>query len=208
VERARVLLVLCDLSPFAELSPSAQLDVLLDELGRYQPELVERPRLVVGSRADLAEPDVLGSWSPQPALSAVTGEGIDGVLGGLRRLVEAARLDDGGTEGFVTLRPVPEGVQVVRHDDASFEVVGRAALRAVGLSSLEDLDALDEARRRLDRLGVDRALARAGARDGDVVHIGAFTFTFESADQLDLQPFDEATGNRVAAGNDDDGDGT
>ncbi len=209
VERARVLLVLCDLSPFAESSPSAQLDVLLDELGRYQPDLLERPRLVVGSRSDLAEPAVLESWAPEPALSAVTGEGVGGVLGGLRRLVEAARLDDGGTEGFVTLRPVPEGVQVVRHDDASFEVVGRAALRAVGLSSLEDPDALDEARRRLDRLGVDRALARAGARDGDVVHIGAFTFTFESADQLDLQPFDEATGHRVATGNDDDGgDGT
>jgi len=208
VERARVLLVLCDLSPFAELSPSAQLDVLLDELGRYQPDLVERPRLVVGSRADLAEPDVLEAWAPEAALSAVTGEGVDGVLGGLRRLVEAARLDDGVPEGFVTLRPVPEGVQVVRHDDASFEVVGRAALRAVGLSSLEDPDALDEARRRLDRLGVDRALARAGARDGDVVHIGAFSFTFESADQLDVQPFDEPAAPRAAVRGEDDGGGS
>lgn len=208
VERARVLLVLCDLSPFAELSPSAQLDVLLDELGRYQPDLLERPRLVVGSRADLAEPSVLEAWAPGAALSAVTGEGVDGVLGGLRRLVEAARLDDGVPEGFVTLRPVPEGVQVVRHDDASFEVVGRAALRAVGLSSLEDPDALDEARRRLDRLGVDRALARAGARDGDVVHIGAFSFTFESADQLDVQPFDEPAAQRAAVRGDVDGGGS
>jgi GTP-binding protein len=192
VERARVLLVLCDLAPVAGAGPEEQLRVLLDELGRYRPELLDRPRVVVGSRADLADEATLEAWSPRPALSAVTGAGVDVVLGALRREVEGARVDEGEPDGFVTLRPVPEGVQIVRHDDASFEVVGRGALRAVGLSNLEDPDALDEARRRLDRLGVDRALARAGARDGDVVHIGAFTFTYESADQLDLQPFDEA----------------
>jgi Obg family GTPase CgtA-like protein len=31
----------------------------------------------------------------------------------------------------------------------------------------------------LKRLGVDRALVRAGAREGDVVHIGNMTFEFE-----------------------------
>ncbi len=30
---------------------------------------------------------------------------------------------------------------------------------------------------RLRRLGVDRALARAGARDGDLVHIGELSFS-------------------------------
>ncbi len=196
VERARVLLVLCDLSPLAGLGPGEQEQVLLDELTRYEPELLDRPRLVVGSRADLAEPGALADWRGGPTVSAVTGAGVDGLLGSLRRLVEEARGDEGEPDGFVTLRPVPEGVRIVRHDDASFEVLGRAALRAVGLSTLEDPDALDEARRRLDRLGVDRALARAGARDGAVVHIGSFSFTYESADQLDLQPFDEATPRR------------
>src|SRR5664280_876213 len=52
IERARVLLVLADLSPLAERPPSEQVEVLLQELERYRPELLERPRLVIGSRAD------------------------------------------------------------------------------------------------------------------------------------------------------------
>jgi len=31
---------------------------------------------------------------------------------------------------------------------------------------------------RLRRLGVERALVRAGVRDGDVVHLGALSFTY------------------------------
>ncbi len=53
IERARVLVVLLDLDPHAEHSPEDQLRILLGELGGYQPELLERPRLVVGSKADL-----------------------------------------------------------------------------------------------------------------------------------------------------------
>ncbi|MDD9371591.1 MAG: Obg family GTPase CgtA, partial [Acidimicrobiales bacterium] len=54
IERARVLCVLLDLAPVAERSPAAQLEVLLDELGAYQPDLLTRERIVVGSRADMA----------------------------------------------------------------------------------------------------------------------------------------------------------
>src|SRR3546814_10614322 len=58
VERARVLVLLLDLSPLSEHTPAEQERILLAELGGYQPDLLERPRLVVGSRVDLADPDV------------------------------------------------------------------------------------------------------------------------------------------------------
>jgi GTPase len=50
IERARALVVLIDLAAFAGRSPAEQERVLLEELGRYQPELLSRPRLVIGSR--------------------------------------------------------------------------------------------------------------------------------------------------------------
>src|SRR5687767_1325647 len=50
VERARVLVVLLDLTA----DPVEQERVLLQELGRYRAELLERPRVVVGSKADAA----------------------------------------------------------------------------------------------------------------------------------------------------------
>src|SRR5256714_7489209 len=54
IERARVLLVLVDLAATDGRLPPEQERVLLDELERYEPELLDRPRLVVGSKADVA----------------------------------------------------------------------------------------------------------------------------------------------------------
>lgn len=184
IERARVLVVMVDLAEFAEPDPPGQLEVLLRELGDYRPELLERPRLVVGSRADMATPDTIASLaaaSPEaPRLSAVTGEGVPELVGTLRKLVEAARDELPADEGFVTLRPAPEGIEVTKWADGTFEVNGREALRAVAFSDLTDEEALAEARKRLSGLGLRAALERAGIRDGDTVVIGDFEFDYEA----------------------------
>ncbi len=184
IERARVLVVMVDLAEFAEPDPPGQLEVLLRELGDYRPELLERPRLVLGSRADMATPGTIASLAAEcpeaPRLSAVTGEGVPELVGMLRKLVEAARDELPSDEGFVTLRPAPEGIEVTKWADGTFEVNGREALRAVAFSDLTDEEALAEARRRLSSLGLQAALERAGIRDGDTVVIGDFEFEYEA----------------------------
>ncbi|MHB8440358.1 MAG: Obg family GTPase CgtA [Acidimicrobiales bacterium] len=82
----------------------------------------------------------------------------------------------------VVHRPVGEGTEVVRSDDGSYLVRGREVLRAVALSDLNDIDAMEYVQRRLRRLGVERALVRAGVREGDVVHLGQLTFTYHRDD--------------------------
>ena len=72
-----------------------------------------------------------------------------------------------------------EGYRIEREDSGAFHVLGRQAERAVALSDLTNVEALDEAHRRLKAMGVDKALAKAGARAGDPVHIGRLAFTFE-----------------------------
>jgi GTPase len=185
IERARVLCVLLDLAPVAERPPAEQLAVLLDELETYDPELARRPRLVVGSRADLNMSAVGGSGADGAAgveldlrISAVTGEGIPELRGRLATTVSAARAEQPPPEQFVVHRPVREGFRVER-DGAVWVVEGREATRAVALSDLTRADALVEAHRRLRRLGIDRALARAGAQPGDSVRIGGLVFDYE-----------------------------
>ena len=191
IERASTLVLLLDLSPFSEASWQEQEDTLLGELGDYQPDLVVRPRVRVGSRADLADPATLESFDGL-VVSAVTGEGIRQLIGALRRTVELARTQQAPIEGFVTLRPTVEGITIGRRDDGSFVVEGREALRAVNFNDLTNAEAMDVARERLAKLGVDRALGRAGARNGDVVHIGGLSFDYESDTDMVAQPFDEA----------------
>ncbi len=173
VERARVLCVLLDLADAAPAAPAAQLDVLVRELTAHLAELADRPRLVVGSRCDVAADGV--DTSPcELVVSAVRGDRLDDLVSRLAALVATARATEAheATVAPRVHRPATVEVEVRRTATGGFEVLGRSALRAVALNDLTDPDALDELHRRLARLGVDRALARAGARDGDLVRIG------------------------------------
>ncbi|MCU1490107.1 MAG: GTP-binding protein Obg/CgtA [Acidimicrobiaceae bacterium] len=181
VERARVLVVLADLAEDQGRAPEDQVRVLLDELGRHRPELLERPRLVVGSRADRLVP---GERPPperyegELELSSATGEGLGELTRRLSRLVSEARQAAPARSTTPVLhRPPPEGVRIVREGE-TFVVEGREATRAVALSDLTNADALAIVQGRLRRLGVDRALARAGAREGDTVRIGNLAFDY------------------------------
>jgi GTP-binding protein len=178
IERALALLVLVDLSPAQDTAPADQERILLAELGRYRPELLERPRLVVGTKADVAGPDM--PWAGQ-RISAVTGTGLPDLLHRLALLVGEARAAQPASETYVVHRPEPEGVRVERGDDGAYVVVGRSAERAVAVNDLTNPQALAYVQHRLRRLGVDRALARAGARPGDMVRVGGLAF--EYADQ-------------------------
>jgi GTP-binding protein len=188
LQRARVLLVLVDLAQLEDLGPaegrhpSEQLRALLHELERYRPELLERPRLVVGSRMDArpeGERPPLESYGGDLEISAVTGSGISDLVGRCMEIVSTARqAAPAPRTSPVIHRPSAEGVLVDRPGTA-WIVSGREALRAVAVSDLNDPDALAHVQRRLKRIGVDRALARAGAKSGDPVQIGRMEFSYE-----------------------------
>jgi GTP-binding protein len=177
VERARVLLVLVALDEVEVRSPQEQIDVLLHELGEYQPDLLERPRLIVGSKSDVAARDFDG-----PTISAVTREGTATIVGRLADLVREARATRPAPVAYAVHRPAAESFRVERSmDGSSFVVVGRDAERAVALNDLTNPEAMAVVHDRLKRMGVDRALARAGAKQGDRVHIGSLQFDYDEA---------------------------
>ncbi len=176
IERAHVLLVMIDLAPTAMETPERQLEVLLGELGAYRPELLERPRLTVGSRSDVAEPDVVFDGE---RVSAITGEGLDPLVHRLVDLVMEAREIPPEGPSVVVHRPVTEDVNVVRGEDGTWEVTDRRVARVANLNDLTNHDALYYLQDRLKRMGVDRALKRAGVRDGEPVRIGRLEFTYE-----------------------------
>jgi GTP-binding protein len=120
-------------------------------------------------------------------VSAVTGEQLDQLIGLLFTAVRGARKDEESVTEIVIHRPAPEGVQIERSDDGAFIVVGKEARRAVALSDLSDAGALAHSQGRLKALGVDKALARAGARPGDKVVIGELEFDYQE-EGADLGP--------------------
>jgi GTP-binding protein len=177
VERARVLVLLLDLASIDGRSPEEQERVLLDELEQYRPELLDRPRLVVGSKADVATSELHDAGAS--TVSAVTRAGLDEFLGRLGSLVDATRAAEPETEPFVVLRPVQEGFMVLRDGDGAWRVAGRSAERVVAMADLTNEEAIEYVQVRLRRMGVERALARAGAREGDVVRVGPVELEYQ-----------------------------
>lgn len=179
VERARVLVIMVDLARSAEVSPKRQVEILLEELRSYRPELAARPKVLVGSRADLAGDGPAASWDGL-RVCAIRREGLEELLWAVFAEVEKARAAQPAVAEEVVLhRPLPPEVEIRRGADGSWLVEGRAATRAVALSDLTDPDALAVAQSRLRHLGVDAALASRGAKAGEVVVIGELSFTWE-----------------------------
>jgi GTP-binding protein len=177
IERARVLCLLVDLAPMDGLDATEQERILLRELGQYQPELLERPRVTVGTKTDVATSEAKSAWQGL-AMSAVTGEGVRPVLGELARRVAEARGSESVVPSTVVLRPIPEGTRVEKLAANEFRLEGRDVLRAVALNDVTTPDALNYIEERLKHLGVLRLLAKAGAVEGATVHIGDFTFDY------------------------------
>ncbi|MBU6315113.1 MAG: GTPase ObgE [Acidobacteria bacterium] len=173
IERARVLCVMLDLEDIEGPPPEEQLRVLLHELGQYQPDLLERPRIVVGTKADSA----IFDWDGM-AISSITNQGVRELVQQLSRLVQQARAQQPDSEGIVIIRPEPEGARVERLDEHEFRLVGKQVERVVALNDVTTPEALSYIDYQLKRLGVPRMLARAGAVDGDVIWIAGFSFEY------------------------------
>ncbi len=94
-ERCRVLVHLVDLGPLEASSAAEDLATIEAELGAFDPALLERPRLLVGSKLDAAQPERQQELAaaaaerglPYLEISAATGAGLDTLRREIRRLL-------------------------------------------------------------------------------------------------------------------------
>ncbi len=181
-ERAMVLVVLLDPSSLQEASISEQYEVLMDELGSHSADLLGRPRIVAVTKLDLVPGGAAGlalDFGVEAVfpISAATHEGVDDLMYAIADVVSRTARDLPEREGYILHRPAPPPFEI-RRDGTVWEVVGRAAQRAVNLQDLTIAEAADVAAERLRVLGVNSALAAEGALRGDVVRIGGLEFEF------------------------------
>lgn len=171
IVRCRALVLVVDL---AADDPVADLRVLRDELAAYDPELVQRPTIVVGAKADLADvPATVAALVGEDALpvSAMTGAGVDDLLQRLGPLTREAVEGEPERQPYVVLRPGRPRFTVTREPDGRWRVTGRSVERWVLEADLDDEGDVLTLAGRLKKEGVERKLASLGARRGDEVAI-------------------------------------
>ena len=175
ITRCRALVLVVDLS-----SPDARsdLETVHAELRAYDPELAERPSLVVGTKVDLvADPARAADAIHGLPVSAVTGEGLELLATQLEQLSRKGAAELPPRASYVVLRPGRARFTISR-ESGGWRVVGRNVERWVHETDLDDERALVALQRKLIKEGVERQLAKAGARRGDEIRISDRTFEF------------------------------
>ncbi len=173
-------------------SPAADLAAIENELAAYGEatgvDLTSRPRLVAlnkidvpaaRERADQAKPQLEARGYQVFEISAATGEGLRPLGFAMAALVaedRAARPAEVPAERVrvtVKVRPADEpGFEVLRIGEESFLVRGEKPRRWVRQTDFGNDEAVGYLADRLARLGVEEALAEAGAQPGAEVLIG------------------------------------
>jgi GTPase len=175
VLRCRALLLVVDLSA---PDPPADLEVLRGELASFDPDLLDRPSVVVGTKADLVDDAAEAARRIGGiAVSGLTGQGLDDLGGRIARLARAATAAEPARAPYVVLRPGRPRFTVSR-EGSGWRVTGRGVERWVRDVDLDDDRQVAALQRKLIREGVERELAKAGARRGDEVTIAGATFEF------------------------------
>lgn len=178
ISRTRVLLHVVDIT--AE-DPLSDIDAVRRELKEFGEGLDEKPWLAALNKVDIAGARerldaVTGEMERRGvaafAVSAVTGEGVQGVVKGLFDAVQAGGSARKGkpAEPVIVTPPSEDRLHIEKLRGA-YLVSGRKPEEAAMRLGAETEEARAELARRLKRMGVHTALRRAGVQDGDRVRI-------------------------------------
>ena len=205
VERAGVLVHVLDCATYEQRDPREDLRTVVEELRRYQANLLERPALVFLNKTDadpdtaeIVQPDLEADGWEVLSGSAVTGAGMDALRHRMAALVSLVRRERRAEEqadeimARPVLRPVGTNDEVqVSRTDSGWRVRSDRVERWVVMTDLENEEAVAYLQGRMVRAGVEQALADAGAQRGDEVEIAGAVFDFEPERRDDLEEFDE-----------------
>ncbi|MGH3264957.1 MAG: Obg family GTPase CgtA, partial [Trebonia sp.] len=126
--------------------------------------------------ADLVKPELEARGLAVYEVSAATHEGLRELGFAMAELVATARENAPAPEAVrVVIKPAPvkdAGFDVVRTDDGAYLIRGEKPSRWVNQTDFTNDEAVGYLADRLARLGVEEALAKAGAEAGDTVLIG------------------------------------
>ncbi len=194
-----------------ERDPLGDIDALERELSAYG-GLADKPRLVVLNKidvpdgrdlADIVRPDIEARGLRVLAVSAATGEGLKELTYALAEVVRTNREATPIAEPTrLVLRPRAvddAGFTVELGEDGVYLVRGDRVERWVKQTNFDNDEAVGYLSDRLARIGVEAALAKAGAEQGAPVRIATHEFEYQPTlySDLDYVPSERGTDWRL-----------
>lgn len=194
IERTRVIVHVIDMSGSEGRVPYEDYMAINNELEQYNLRLMERPQIIVANKMDMPEAEEnlkefktkIAEDIPVLSISAVTKTGLRELLLAIADKLETTpefplneilEQEDEDTVLYKYVAEEPD-FEITREPDGTFVLSGTKIERLFTMTNFERDASISRFARQLRAMGVDEALRKRGAKDGDIVRLLDYEFEF------------------------------
>jgi GTPase len=194
IERTRVIVHVIDMAAIEGRDPYEDYLTINKELEEYNLRLTERPQIIVANKMDMPEAEEnlqkfkeqLEEDFPIFPISALSRKGLRELLFAIADKIEQTpefpldheEEDTGVTRVLYKHEADPEAFYITREPDGAFVISGEKVEKLFKMTNFQTEESVRRFSRQLRGLGVDEALRKKGAKDGDTVKLLEFEFEF------------------------------
>ena len=194
IERTRMLLHFIDVSGQEGRDPVQDYETINAELKKYSEKLASRKQIIVASKADVIQDDEnfnklqeLAKKNNQEIfkISGATGEGVEELMNHVSQVLKTLPKEqlveiETNKEKIYTLDNQEDNdFKITKEDGHTFVVTGEAVDKIMRRVNIADNESLFYLHRKLDEIGLNQALKKAGVKDGDNVKIAQYEMIWE-----------------------------
>lgn len=188
VERTRLLLHVVDVSGIEGRNPIEDFDIICEEMEKFNPELAERPQIVVANKTDIItnEESYLVFRKEMEArglqlfeISAATKRGTRELMLYVSSLLkELPKPEFRVEEDWLDQPPMNDDDFEIVVENSVYDVRGSRIEKIVNSTNFDDYESLQFFQRALRNLGVIDALEEKGIEEGDTVKLYEIEFEY------------------------------
>jgi len=190
VDRTRVLIHVIDAAAGDQHRLWNDYEQVRAELKKYSASLARRPQLIALNKMDaVSEPSEVLAFRQRLVrlrrrsfpISAATGEGVPDLLWATWRMLERRKREAPEPVPALKVYRGPSSAEpfTIEPIDGGFRVSGNQLERLLAMTDITNPEGLAHFQRMLDRWGLNDALARHGARGGEMVRISDAEFLYD-----------------------------
>ena len=188
VERTRLLLHVVDVSGIEGRNPIEDFDIINNEMKKFNPELSERPQIVVANKTDIiTDEELFESFCDEIKkrgyelfiISAAAHSGVKELMKHVSSILKTLPVPCVEIcEDTFAQEVLSDDEITVKREGGAFVVEGKKVERIVDSTNFDDYESLQFFQRSLRDLGVIDMLLDAGIEEGDLVKLFEIEFEF------------------------------
>ncbi|RPF55507.1 GTPase ObgE [Aquisalibacillus elongatus] len=195
IERTRVIVHVIDMSGLEGRDPYEDFVTINEELRQYDEKMLQRPQLVVANKMDMPNAQEnfkafkakIDDEYPIFPISTITKDGVNELLYAVADTLEQipkhqfeTEEDETQTEERVLYKfeKDDDSIEIMRDPDGAFVISGKTIERIFKMTDFNRDESVRRFARQMRHLGVDDALRKRGATDGDIIRLLDFEFEF------------------------------